>query len=983
MPSKIDQLIVCDPYKMPVKHWSYDRTTREFNLVDGRRKAGYLMATPGSKIFDDPGIFQELKLVNQIRSRVDLWRSKNYPGITGTSRKLLEFWNNNNNDVHREKKFFFCQIEAIETLIWLTESSNAEKQGIKIPSDGGEFTRLCSKMATGIGKTIVMGMVIAWQTINKVTYPSNTKFSKNILVMSPGLTVKSRLQVLHPTDNNNIYDEFEMVPDSLREKLYQANIVIHNWHTLMPAEDAPSSVVKRGPESDNAFSRRILGHELNNIVVLNDEAHHAYRAENDSTIPNTNPTLSPQKDIEKKAKTGKKKTKDEDRDKRWIEGLDKIHRDRTIIRCFDFSATPFVPSGSGVSEDTLFDWIVSDFSLNDAIESGLTKTPRIVVRDDSNTYSKEYTSRFYHLYNDDTVKSDLNRNAKPSDPLPDLINNAYMLLGRDWTETKKIWDGNQQNNINNKPSIPPVMITVCNTTKTANRIKHSFEKKRFETLGELSDEDYLLHIDSTTIKNAEKQEQSGAGKKTEEELRLKVDTIGKLGMPGEQIRNIIAVQMLSEGWDARNVTHIMGLRAFSSQLLCEQVVGRGLRRMSYETNPNTGLYVPEYVNVFGVPFTFLPHEGGNGSIKPDTFPTRIETDPTKSQHTITWPNIDRIDVEYLPHLEVDWSKVEPVRINSMGISTTASMAEIIAGKPVSSMSDIDLKKLKANVRFQRVVFLASKDIYLEMSPGWKGTSEVLLAQIILLVESFIRSGKVVVTDTENDDLRTKMAILFNMQRIVKHVFEHITESNTEKTVIRLNNVKPTKSTSDMRTWYTKKPTEHNKKSHISIAPYEKGWELATIHELERNSNVLSWVKNDHIGFVIKYLYNGVVHDYWPDFLIRLKNNIMLVLEIKGIDSVQNKKKREYLKYWVDAVNDNENYGTWACDVAFSPCQVKSILNKHATSSMSSENTKCPRCNKLAISQLEIEKQFGYRNMDGVTRPQSWCKDCRSSFSTLS
>ena len=947
MPAEIDNLIICNPYEMPTEHWRYDRSRKEFNRIERRRPAGYLIATPDSKSFDDPGEFRELELVNRIRRRVDSWRGNGYPGVTGVTRKLLEFWKDGE---HRENRFFFCQMEAIETMIWLTEAPDPEKQGISIPSDGGDFERWCSKMATGIGKTVVMGLVVAWQTINKVTYPQDARFSRNILVMAPGLTVKSRLRALLPTGKDNIYDEFDMVPDSLRKKLFRANITIHNWHTLIPEEDSPKSVVKLGPESDGAFSLRILGHKLDRIVVINDEAHHAYRADSDQTYDMSESEL--------------------ERDKRWMEGLDKIHNARTVVQCFDFSATPFIPSGKNVTEDTLFGWIVSDFSLNDAIESGLTKTPRIAIRDDSNTFSKEYKSRFYHLYNDDEVKPDLNRKAKPGEPLPDLVANAYMLLGRDWTETKKLWEKKGS-------SIPPVMITVCNRTDTAARIMHSFENKRFELLDELSDQKHLLHIDSTTIKKAEEQDQSGTGK--EEDLRQKVDTVGKPRKSGEQIRNIIAVQMLSEGWDARNVTHIMGLRAFSSQLLCEQVVGRGLRRTSYEIDPETGRYRPEYVNVFGIPFTFLPHEGGNGGGEPPTPTTIIELDPDKAQHIISWPNINRIDVEYSPRLEIEWSKTKPVNISSTGTSTTVSMAQIIEGKPdVNKMSDIDLRELNDKIRLQRVVFLASKDIYSEMSPNWKGTKEVLLAQIIRLVEECIRIGKVVVTDVRNDSVRAKVAMLFNMQKIVKHVFEHITASNTEETLIRLNDAKPVKSTLDMRTWYTKRPVEHNLKSHINMAPYDKSWELAAIQEFERNPGVDSWVKNDHIGFVIKYLYNGIMHDYLPDFLIRLKNNITLVLEIKGVDDDQNRKKRDYLKRWVDAVNNDGSYGTWVCDVAFNPDKVKGIISEHIKSDTSStERAKCPRCNKSADSRKEIEKKFGYRNMDGMAKPQSWCRDCRS------
>lgn len=946
MMSQIPNLIICNPYDVPSRHWRYDRLKRKFDLIPERRPAGFLVASKDSKIFDDPGEFHELELVNKVRNRVDEWRTRGYPNVTGVTRNLLDFWRE---PTKRENRFFFCQLEAIETLIWLVEAHDSEKQGIEIPSDGGEFQRLCCKMATGTGKTIVMAMLIAWQVINKSMYPQDTRFSKNVLVMAPGLTVKSRLQVLLPANDDNIYDQFSIVPEPFWHKMHQGRFKIHNWHTLMPETDSPRSVVKLGPESDATFSKRILKHDYPNIIVINDEAHHAYRVDEEQA---------------------KHMSKNEmERDKRWIEGLDKIHNARSIVRCFDFSATPFIPSGKNVTEETLFEWIVSDFSLNDAIESGLTKTPRIVIRDDSNRFSKDYRSRFYHLYRDEEVKPDLNRRAKPNEKMPDLVSNAYMLLGKDWVATKKIWDKNDS-------EIPPVMISVCNKTETAARIMHSFEKNWFN-LPELSAPEHLLHIDSTTINKAEEKDSVEASR--EESLREKVDTVGKQGRSGEQIRNIVAVQMLSEGWDARNVTHIMGLRAFTSQLLCEQVVGRGLRRTSYETDPETGLFPPEYVNVFGVPFTFLPHEGGTGTPPPpESSTTRIEPDPDKIEHRISWPNIDRINIELLPKLTINWKKAKLLKLQSDGVSLTAGMAQVLAGKPhVDKMTEIDLHELDGELRLQRVIFLTARDVYDSIQPSWNGGREILLAQIVKLTEEFIRSGRVIVTDVQNDTLRTKMTILFNMQKVVSTICKAITDSSVTSRDIALNPTKPIKSTADMRPWHTKKPAEHTTKSHINMAVYDSKWEMSTGQELERNRNVISWVRNDHIGFGIKYVYNGVLHDYWPDFLVRLKNGITLVLEIKGMDSDQNKAKRNQLEEWTDVVNEDGRYGAWAWDVAFHPAEVRGIISKHSkTDASAREHAKCPRCNTVAGSRQETDRLFGFRNVDGLVRPQSWCKKCR-------
>ena len=942
--SQIENLIICSPYVRPSKHWSYNRDKRKFEMISGRRPAGFLIASQDSKVFDDPGVFREIELVNKIRQRVDDWRANGYPNVTGVTKQLLEFWND---ETKRQHQFFFCQLEAIETLIWFVEAHESEKQGITIPSDGGAFHRLLCKMATGSGKTIVMAMLIAWQVINKSTYPQDTRFSKRVLIMAPGLTVRSRLEVLFPSNEDNMYDEFNIVPDAFSEHLNSSVIRLHNWHKLMPEEDAKNSVVKLGKESDVVFSKRILGHDLNNIIVINDEAHHAYRADVIDT-----------KGLSKL---------DLERDKRWIEGLDKIHRTRNIMNCFDFSATPF-PPGKDVSEDSLFSWIVSDFGLSDAIESGLTKTPRISIRDDSNKFDKEYRSRFYHLYKDDEVKPDLNRRAKPHEELPDLVTNAYWLLGQDWLETKKLWDESGS-------KIPPVMITVCNRTETAARIKHSFENDRFEGLKELSKPDTLLHIDSTTMQKAEAGIEDGA----ENELRRIVDTVGKKGKPGEQIRNIVAVQMLSEGWDAKNVTHIMGLRAFSSQLLCEQVVGRGLRRTSYDVDPETGFYTPEYVNVFGIPFTFLPHEGGEGTPPPPTIPTTtIEPDPVKIEHEISWPNIERIDTDFKPELSVDWEKIQPLELRSDNTATAVDMSPVLEGKPhVDKLSGIDLHELNKTVRLQTIVFKTTKKVYDSIKPNWKGNKEFLLMQVVKLVGEFIDSDKLRVVDVPDDELRKKMTILFSMQKVVAHVCKAIDDENIENRRMILDSKKPLKSTGSMRSWSTKKPTELVVKSHINLAVYDSGWEMNAGQELERNKHVKSWVRNDHIGFVIKYLYNGILHDYYPDFLIRLDNDVTLVLEVKGVDDNQNKEKRRYLEQWVDVVNEDGNHGTWSWDVIFNPSELRNVIEKHATLEVStSEFAKCPNCGKKVKGHEDIEKYFGYRNMNGIMKPQSWCRQCR-------
>ena len=449
----IDHLIINSPYEEPKQYWSYDRESRTFDRKDGRRPAGYVIASQSSKAFDDPGVFVPIPLVNQIRPRVKAWREAGYPGVTGISKRLLEHWNNPD---EREHQFFFCQLEAMETLIWLAEAPASEKVGIDIPSDGGAFTRLCSKMATGSGKTIVMAMLIAWQVINKVTYPQDARYAKHIFVVAPGLTVKSRLQVLEPAGENNFYDEFNVVPSALLDKLRQGKVLVRNWHMLnWESEERIAkrkSVDKRGAKSDEAYAREVLGElaSTRNILVINDEAHHAWRIPAESKIKGVK-----KEDIEEATK--------------WVGGLDRIHKAREILNCYDFSATPFAPSGKQSSDEALFDWIVSDFGLNDAIESGLVKTPRVVVRDDGVPDAKTYKSKLYHIY--EHVKDDLNRRAEEQVPLPDLVSVGYYLLGKDWLEAAKAWKAQGLRTL-------PVMITVANRTETAARVKYAFDHKK-------------------------------------------------------------------------------------------------------------------------------------------------------------------------------------------------------------------------------------------------------------------------------------------------------------------------------------------------------------------------------------------------------------------------------------------------------------------------------------------------------------------------
>ena len=923
MPQKtIDRLIVTSPYAEPACHWHYDRTTRAFDLAGGRRKAGYIVATQGSSAFDDPGVFYEILLVNRIRPRVRAWREAGYPGVTGITRRLLEYWR----DQERGgMPFFFCQLEAIETLIWLIEAPAAEKTGIDIEGDGGGFSRYCCKMATGTGKTVVMAMLIAWQVLNKTAYPADPRFSKNVLVVAPGLTVKSRLSVLVPSSEGNYYDAFAIVPPGLAEKLRQGKVLVQNWHALAweSAEQIQKrkSVDKRGSKSDEAYVREVLGDMArhNNLIVINDEAHHAWRVPAESKVKGV--------------------AKDEiDQATVWVQGLDRIHQARNILSCFDFTATPFAPSGKRSDEEALFTWIVSDFSLNDAIESGLVKTPRVVIRDDTNPRSDNYRSRFYHIYTDPDVYDNLNhKGAEESEPLPALLDTAYYFLGLDWQEKKKEWEAAGYRT-------PPVMITVANTTETAARVAYAFTHKKIR-IDDLRDSSRILHIDSKVLKEAEALDEplTVSGSDDEEEnrprtkkeialyLRQQVDTVGKPGEAGEKIQNVISVGMLSEGWDARTVTHIMGLRAFSSQLLCEQVIGRGLRRTSYDVDEETGLFSPEYVNIFGIPFTFLPHEGGDDAPpRPEKPRTRIESLPTRRKHEITWPNVLRVEHTYRPRLALDIETAKPLVLDAAQTPRIAELAPVIDGKPaVDQITTIDLEEL-GRIRLQRIIFETTRDLLDQMRPEWRGTAADLVGQLVGIIDRFLRSDKVKFAPLifSTDDTRRRVLLILNMNKVVQHIYEQIREMNTEAIVPVLDPARPIRSTADMPVWYTTKPCGETAKSQINFCVYDSTWEATEAFALDRNPAVQAWAKNDHLGFEVFYLYQGVVRRYRPDYLIRLGNGEYLVLETKGQDSQQNKAKRAALAEWVRAVNGHGGFGTWHCDVSFNTADVAGIIAKY-------------------------------------------------------
>jgi len=1011
-------VIINSPFVVPQRHWQ-QQNDGTLALIEGRRPASY-------EIYDvrnNTRRVEVLEQVNEIRSRVDAWRADDYPGVTAVTRQLLEHWRDQTAGV-RTNSFYYCQLEAVETQIWWVEAAASYRQGVFLEGDGGPFERVCNKMATGSGKTAVMAMLITWQVLNAVTYPKRHKdFSRAIFIVAPGLTVKGRLKVLYPGEPGNAYDEFATRPsDALRSKLNQAEILVENWHTLMPLKEPDRSVVKKGKEPDEVFTKRVLGKlaQFKDIVVINDEAHHAYRKPADIKISKA-----------QAAELGI----DLDEATRWIEGLDRIHKTRRIQRCFDLSATPFAPTGKANAEEGLFTWVVSDFGLNDAIEAGLVKTPRVVVRDDALPNAQTYRSKLYHLYREPEVQEDLNRRgAEPHEALPKLVQDAYTLLGADWRAALLDWRAAGH-------ASPPVMLTVCNRVETAARIEHYLNHgdAHWE---ELKAPARTLRVDSRVLEKAEIGEKASgeslfkarlasllkvlqlpedladkldAAKKDGEKLKLLashislkpearkrfdeqqpddqlailiqaapidatvkdyllgateyvnrlreivkaaklpkdreerllaldkedllraiVDSVGKQGQAGQGLQSVISVAMLSEGWDAKNVTHIMGLRAFTSQLLCEQVIGRGLRRVGYDRDEN-GLFVPEYVNVFGVPLSVFVDADDGGTPPPPPKPsTQIESLPSRNELEVRWPNLLRVDVVVKPTLAVAWSTVPQLRLEPALTPISAELAPAVGGATdLGKTTSIDLEKLPEDFRAQRIIFQAARKAFDQMSGRFKGNREYLVFQLIRLVEQFISpaANKLDIPSLfHSDGLRRRILIALNADLVVQHLIKHVEQQNVASIEPVFDPEQPIGSTRAMRTWYTTKGNQPTKRSQISHVVGDSSWEIYAANIFDSTDLVSAYAKNDHLGFQIFYLWGGSRRRFLPDFIVRLANGKTLVLEIKGEDSPQNVAKRDALKLWVDAVNAKGGFGTWCWDVAFEPAQVHDILSLHGSSS---------------------------------------------------
>ena len=922
---------------------------------------------------------KENKFINRVRERVKMWRNGGYVDVTRTSTRLLEYWN----AADREKKLFFCQIEALETLIYITEV--AKKYGdawieneLRDAQEVGnsQLFRLAFKMATGSGKTVVMAMIIAWHALNKLANPQDARFSDTFLIVTPGITIRDRLRVLLPSDPQNYYRERDVIPGSLIEELGRAKIVISNFHAFRPRErnDAgrlTKRLLSHGQESPftetpDQMVRRVcrdLGGKKN-IVVINDEAHHCYRRKPDG------------EDIKLTGDERKEAEKREEEARLWISGIEAVKNKLGVKAVYDLSATPFFLRGSGHPEGTLFPWVVSDFSLIDAIESGIVKVPRVPVSDDSMLGELPAYRDLWPRIREGLPKKGRKTESVTGEPrLPVELQGALHALYGNYEKQYRVWEGNEE--ARTKGVMPPVFIVVCNNTNVSKLIFDyisGWEKPGTEGLttlvpGQLSifsnvDNDgrwlprpNTILIDSEQIESGESMSPEfkkiaafeieefkseyrarfpgrDAENLTDEDLLREVmNTVGKAGKLGEHVKCVISVSMLSEGWDANTVTHILGVRAFGTQLLCEQVVGRGLRRISYATD-NKGMFEPEYAEVYGVPFSFIPCSGSTSGPKPGPATTRVRALENRASAEITFPRVAGYRYD-LPseQLSVRFTKESEMVLSTADVPTKVQLDPIVGASSVHTLDD-----LKGH-RMNEVAFFISKLVLEHYFRDDEGN-----VMFWLFPQIFPITGKWLSKCVKlKDDTFPQLLLLVE--------FAHGAADRIYKTIVRSNEgrktlkpmLRPYDTVGSTRyvDFDTIRPVYRTDaaKCHISHVVADTGsWEQKMAATLEDMDEVISYVKNQNLGFAIPYTTSGQERNYYPDFLVRIddgrtRNDLLsLIVEVTGEQKKDKPAKvSTACTLWVPAINNHGGFGRWAFLEITDPWNAKNVIRSFIAS----------------------------------------------------
>lgn len=1010
--------ILNSPYEYPKRHWELDSSGQPTQqIIESRRLAEFITPIPKPKkrkgtaeqhqlVFDEgKGLstqaqqYDHTAIINAVRRAVDKWRTIPNPAnwqVTPETARLLQHW--------RHHKFsnlrpFFCQVEAVETVIWLTEvAPNAGKEGksflehlVNANNDANpELLRLALKLATGAGKTTVMAMLIAWQTINAVRRPNSKKFTRGFLVVAPGLTIKDRLRVLQPHDPDSYYQSRELVPNDMLSDLDRAKIVITNYHAFKLREKVDISkggrslLRGRGEElntieTEGQMLQRVMPDlmGLKNILVLNDEAHHCYREKPSD------------EDTDLKGDERKEADKNNEAARLWISGLEAVKRKIGLLNVIDLSATPFFLRGSGYAEGTLFPWTMSDFSLMDAIECGIVKLPRVPVADN---IPGEDMPRFRNLW--EHIRTSMPKKGRGKgaalDPLsiPIQLQTALEALYGHYKQTFELWE---KAGIN----VPPCFIIVCNNTSTSKLVYDyiaGFEYparedgvtpppflgkfplfSNYDENGNQLGRPRTLLIDSEQLESGEALddnfhkmaadeidrfrreiiERTGDRRQAEnisdqDLLREVMNTVGKPGRLGDSIRCVVSVAMLTEGWDAKTVTHVLGVRAFGTQLLCEQVIGRALRRQSYRINEE-GLFDVEYADVLGIPFDF--------TAKPVVAPPQPPREtvqvnavrPERDHLEISFPRVSGYRVE-LPEerlvAKFNDDSVLELSPDLVGPSVTKNQGIIGEGVDLSLVHTGDM-------RISTLLFhITQRLLYTKWRDHGEEPKLHLFGQLKRITKEWLDSYLVCKGGTYPAQLMYQSLADMACNKITAAITIAEMEKNRPVKAV-LDPYNPVGSTMhvNFNTSRASRWQTDARRCHVNWVVLDSEWEAEFCRVAEAHPKVKAYVKNHNLGLEVPYRYGSETRTYLPDFIVLVDDGhgddglLHLIVEIKGYRREDAKEKKTTMDtYWIPGVNNMQQFGRWAFAEFTEVYQIEADFEKKVEAEFSKmiEGVACPQ-----------------------------------------
>ena len=977
-----EQPILNSPYQYPTQYWELDQDGQPtYRIIDGRRIAEFVTPIPkpkrtkvsaqqarlaldnGSGLSDRDQLYDVSASVNQIRSNVDGWRTLPGPdswGVTPETARLLQHWRSHPFSSYRP---FFCQVEAIETLIWLTEVAPKLEAGRRIlqrlsnanKEANPELLRIALKLATGAGKTTVMAMIIAWQTINALRRPQSVNFTRGFLVVAPGITIRDRLRVLQPNDPDSDYGSRELLPTDMLEDLKRAKIVITNYHAFMLRERMQLSKAGRGllqgrngplrtQETEGQMLQRVMPDLMNlkKIMVMNDEGHHCYRRKQDE-----------QDEEALKGEDKQEAKKNNEAARVWITGLETIKRKLGISQVVDLSATPFFLRGSGYHEGTLFPWTVSDFSLMDAIECGIVKLPRVPVADN---IPGGNAPMYRFLW--DEIRPDMPRKGRGKsaglDPLklPLQLQTALEALYGHYKKTYQLWNDAEI-------PVPPCFVIVCNNTSTSKLVfdyvsgfqrqnedgSTSFEQGRldlfcnFDEHGNRFAKPNTVLIDSQQLESGEALDtnfrkmaaheieqyrreiidrtgdRSQADNISDQDLLREVmNTVGKEERLGGLIRCVVSVSMLTEGWDANTVTHILGVRAFGTQLLCEQVVGRALRRYSYELNED-GLFDVEYADVLGVPFDFTARPVVAPPHKPPPTVQVMAVSPQRDDLEIRFPRVAGYRVD-LPkeQLSAEFNQDSVLELTPKLIGPSHTTNAGIIGESV------DLNLVHTN-DLRRSTLLFNLTTHL-LNTKWRDAGAAaelhLFGRLKRITNQWLNQCLVCKGDAYPAQLMFEPLADMACERIAAAITRTNLEGNSIKALLDPYNPAGSTRFVNFRTSKALRWRTDPRKCHVNWVILDSDWETEFCRVAEEHPRVFAYVKNHSLGLTVPYKHGSVNRTYLPDFIVQVDDGrgpddpLNLIIEIKGYRGEDAKEKKTTMEtYWVPGVNNAGEFGRWA------------------------------------------------------------------------